>query len=366
MSFLSNLFAKKHEARSVLGIDIGSSSLKVVQLRKESGVIMLETYGELALGPYGGVEVGQATNLPADTIAKTLTDLIRESNITTTDCGVAIPAARSLLTFVDLPRRDNPEEQKTIIQLEARKYIPVPVSEVHLDWFILPDVSLPEEDAKRTPSKTVNVLIVAVHNDEIQLLDSVVRKAELNATFFEIEIFSTIRSVVDEQTKPSMVIDLGAASTKVYIVERGVVAMSHTIPHGGQEVTRAISSSSGIDIAHAEQAKKEEGISEDKHSTHHVAVETSFSNIFAEAKRVLVQFEYEHHRTVSSIILTGGGGVTKRLGEYAKEFFSVETRVADPFAKTQAPAFIRSVLKEIGPEFSVAVGVALRKLEELP
>jgi Tfp pilus assembly PilM family ATPase len=74
MSFLDSLFAKK-EGASVLGVDIGSSSLKVVQLRRERGQAVLETYGELALGPYGGFEVGQATNLPAEKITETLIDL---------------------------------------------------------------------------------------------------------------------------------------------------------------------------------------------------------------------------------------------------------------------------------------------------
>lgn len=67
---------------------------------------------------------------------------------------------------------------------------------------------------------------------------------------------------------------------------------------------------------------------------------------------------------MSSIVLTGGGGVTKELAEYARTFFSIDVKIADPFAKTQAPAFMRTVLEEIGPEFAVAVGLALRKLEE--
>ena len=70
MSFLGNIFGNKKE-KSVLGIDIGSSSMKVVQLRKERGQAVLETYGELALGPYGGEEVGQATNLSAEQITET-------------------------------------------------------------------------------------------------------------------------------------------------------------------------------------------------------------------------------------------------------------------------------------------------------
>jgi len=356
MSFFTNLFGNK-KGGSVLGIDIGSSSLKVVQLRKERGVVVLETYGELALGPYGGVEVGQATNLPADTIAKTLTDLIREASVTTTDCGVSIPSARSLLAFVKLPRRDNPEEQKTIIKLEARKYIPIPISEVQLDWFILP------ESKSGTRSPHVNVLLVAVHNDEIKLLENVITKANLAATFYEIEIFSTVRSVVNEPAKPVMIIDIGAGSTKVYVVEQNVIGVSHAISHGGQDVTQAIAVSSGVGIEHAEQTKKKTGFTgTDK--VLHEQMEGVFSNIFSEAKRVLAQFESEHHRAVSTIVLTGGGGVTKGIIGYAKRFFSVETYIADPFAKVQAPAFMRPVLKEIGPEFSVAVGIALRKLEE--
>ena len=101
MSFFSDLFTKKE--KSVLGVDIGSSSLKVVQLRKEGGQAVLETYGELALGPYGGGEIGQATNLSAEQITETLKDLLREAKVTTKNCGVSIPFARSLLTLVSYP-----------------------------------------------------------------------------------------------------------------------------------------------------------------------------------------------------------------------------------------------------------------------
>ncbi|MDR3547774.1 MAG: type IV pilus assembly protein PilM [Candidatus Pacebacteria bacterium] len=361
MSFLSNLLGGKKKTNSVLGLDIGSSSLKVVQLRKQRDTAVLETYGELALGPYAGGEVGQATNLPADKIAENLRDLLREANVTTTDAGVSIPFSRSLLTLVELPRAKTSEEQKTIVELEARKYIPVPVSEVQLDWFLVPD-AIPE--GKELPSK-VKVLIVAVHNDELKLLQNVVAGAGLTTNFYEIEIFSTIRSVVDEPVKPVMVLDIGASATKVYIVEHGVVALSHNIPQGGQDVTRTIASAQGFKLSKAEELKKEHGFISANAVYDRQTIELVYSHIFEEAKRVLTQYEAVHTTAVSSIVLTGGGGVTKQLGEYAKQFFSMEVHVADPFARTQAPAFMRPVLAEIGPEFAVAVGLALRKLEEL-
>ena len=361
MSFLSNLLGKKKKNKSVLGLDIGSSSLKVVQLRRERGIAVLETYGELSLGPYAGGEMGQATNLPADKIAENLKDLLREANVTTTDAGVSIPFSRSLLTLVELPRAKTPEEQKTIVELEARKYIPVPFAEVQLDWFVVPD---PISEGKE-PSQKVRVLIVAVHNDELTLLQNVVAGAGLTTNFYEIEIFSTIRSVVDEPVKPVMVLDIGASATKVYVVEHGVVALSHNIPQGGQDVTRTISSAQGFTIAKAEAVKKEHGFISEGAVYDRQTIELVFAHIFEEAKRVLTQYEAVRSTKVSGIVLTGGGGVTKQLGDYAKKFFGMEVHIADPFARAQAPAFMRPVLAEIGPEFAVAVGLALRKLEEL-
>ncbi len=360
MSFLSKLFSGNKKSRSVIGIDIGSSSLKVVQLRRDRGVAVLETYGELALGPYAGVEVGQATNLPASKIAETLADLLREANVTTKNTGMSIPFSRSLLTLVELPRRDNPEEQKTVIELEARKYIPVPVSEVQLDWFVIPD-AIPE--GAEPPSK-IQVLLVAVHNDELALLESVVRQTELEASFYEIEIFSTIRSVVDEPVKPVLVLDIGASATKMYVVEHGVIALSHNIPRGGQDVTRTIATSSGISVGSAETLKKQHGFAKSDGAYDRRSIELVFSRIFDEAKRAASQYESVKGKKISGLVLTGGGGVTKELEAYAKTFFSIDVRIADPFGKTQAPAFMRPVLQAIGPEFAVAVGLALRKLEE--
>lgn len=361
MSFLSKLFSSTKKSRSVIGVDIGSSSIKVVQLRREGGTAVLETYGELALGPYSGGEVGTATNLSATKIAESLKDLLREANITSADAGISIPFSRSLLTLVTLPKRDSADEQKTVIELEARKYIPVPVSEVQLDWFILPD-ALPEG---AEPAAKVQVLLVAVHNDELKLLEQVVSQSGLAASFYEIEIFSTIRSVVDEPVKPVMVLDIGASATKVYVVEHGVVALSHNIPQGGQDVTRTIATANQLPIAKAERLKKEHGMDAKTGGYDRKTIETVFTRIFEEARRALTQYEQSQRKAISSIILTGGGGVTKHLGGFAQSLFSVNVTIADPFSKAQTPAFMQPVLKEIGPEFAVAVGLALRKLEEV-
>ncbi|HVU80280.1 MAG TPA: pilus assembly protein PilM, partial [Candidatus Paceibacterota bacterium] len=97
----SKMFSQ--EAKSVLGVDIGTSAIKVVQLRRDKGKVILETYGAISLGPYAGVEIGRATSLPADKIAEALKDVIREANVTTQDAAISIPYASSLISIIKLP-----------------------------------------------------------------------------------------------------------------------------------------------------------------------------------------------------------------------------------------------------------------------
>jgi Tfp pilus assembly PilM family ATPase len=102
-------------------------------LRKKGGKAVLETYGELALGPYAKAEIGQATNLPTEKIIEALSDLMREKevNITTNKCGIAIPFSSSLMSLIEMPMLPY-KQLASMVPLEARKYIPVPISEVTL------------------------------------------------------------------------------------------------------------------------------------------------------------------------------------------------------------------------------------------
>lgn len=369
MALFGNLFAPK--PTSVLGIDIGSSAIKVVQIKKQNGQAVLETYGELALGPYGNATVGQAVVLPPEKIAEALSDLMREINVTTNHCGISIPFASSLMTEMQLPAVSQ-KQLATMVPIEARKYIPVPIAEVMLDWSIIPNNELHPGNSQPAaassapaapgPLPMIDVLVVAIHNDTIGKYKTIVERAALNASFFEIELFSTMRAIVDEPIKPVMIMDIGAASTKVYIVERGVVKSSHTIVRGAQDMTKNISQSLGMPVEKAEITKREQGIVGDKSVAD--ILHLSLDYIFSEANRTLLNYEKKYNRTVSRVYLVGGGSALKGLSEVAKTNFKTEAIQGDPFAKLAAPAFLEAVLKETGPEFAVAIGLALRKLAE--
>ncbi len=352
---------------SVVGVDIGSSSIKLVQLRKSRGVAVLETYGELALGPYAGLEVGQATNLPAEKLAEALTDIMREANVTTKDAGLSVPLSASLVSLISLPTRDQKEIAR-MVPLEARKYIPVPISEVALDWFVLP-----EEEAKylgtaagkgEAASRATNVLIVAIHNDTLGKFQAAAQGAAITTTFFEIETFSTARSSLSQDVSPVMILDIGAASTKMYIVEFGIVQVSHAVPKGSQDITLALSKSLALSIPEAETRKRERGISISDGTATDESISLSLDYLMTEASRVLQSYQKRSNKVVSKVVLSGGGSALKGIEAYAKKFIDVPIELANPFAKTETPAFIEDALKGAGPTFAVAVGLALRKLQE--
>lgn len=368
---------------SVVGVDIGSAYIKVVQLRRKSGKAVLETYGSLAIGPYGGVEIGRATHLPPDRIAEALRDLLREAHVTTTSAAFAIPFASSLIATMDMRVLD-PKQLASAVSLEARKYIPVPISEVALDWWIIPEEPnrtfsslgekvqlgkppLPENSGRPVPDdpnapKDMKVLIAAIHNEAMSRYEEVVRQSGLISSFFEIELFSAIRALFPQDLLPHAVLDLGAGETKLYLIERGLIRSSHIINHGGQDITLALSRSLGISVEEAEKKKRVEGILQNGEETEGA---TAILNVICgETNRVLANFEHKFGRKVNDVVLTGGGANLPGLEALAERTMSVESLRANPFKQTLAPAFLDEVLKGVGPEFTVAVGIAFRKLQE--
>lgn len=353
-------FGEKRQ--SVIGVDIGSSSAKIVQLRKERGKAVLETYGELSLGPYGGVEVGRAVKLPPEKVAEAVKDLLKEANVSTADCALTVPMRSSMTAVITVPTYDD-ERLKTMVPIEARKYIPVPMSQVTLDWFRIPKPEALEAEAAR--SGQTEVMIVAIHNETLDTLSRVVEDAQLNASFFEIEMFSAIRAVVDpNEPSATMIIDVGAGATKAYVVERGVVRDSHSISRGSQEITIDLSKSLGVTVDYAEKLKRNAGKNELQQDQKIKEIaDLVYQPIWSEAMTFILAYQKRTRSVISRVILVGGGAMFPGLSTTAQQKLGIEVLRADPFAKVFAPAFLQGVLRENGMAFAGAIGIALRKLE---
>lgn len=350
-------------AESVCGVDFGSSALKVVQLKKKEGAAVLETYGAVALGPYVGMEAGRAARLQSNKLVEALHDVMREAKITATQCGVAVSMSSSMIAAIELPLRPE-QDASQIIPIEARKYIPTPISEVALDWRILPPPLAP--DAPDAPVAKTEVLITAIHRDALERLKKVLADAGLLPSFLEIEIFATARAarLAARQAAPAPdaavgVIDIGASLTKISIIDRGVLRDAHVVSRGGQDLTLALAQSLGISVAEAEARKRAGG---DGGSEPASAV---VSFILAEAREVFAHYEARAGRALEGVVFSGGGALSGGLLAAAEKAFSLPVTLIDPMMQLAAPAFLSPLLARAGPEFAVAIGAALRRLEEV-
>ncbi|MEA3399026.1 MAG: type IV pilus assembly protein PilM [Patescibacteria group bacterium] len=370
---LSKLFPeglpfKKEESESVLGVDIGSSSIKIVQVKKKEGKAILETYGSLALGPYAKTEIGQVTNLSSTELFQALSDIINESNVTTKVSAIAIPSSASLVSIISIPSAVDKENLDKIIPIEAKKYIPVPISEVTLDWWVMPErVESFEENENNENNVTrevkKEVLLVAIHNDILVKYRELLNKTKLDSKFFEIEVFSSIRSTFSHELAPVLLVDFGASKTKLSIAEYGVVKVFHVISRGSADITKNISQSMSVSFEEAEKLKREVGLDREVNKDVAMAVESSFNYIFSEINKIVLNYEKKYNKSINKVIFSGGGALTKGLADRAGKNFKVKVFFGDPFSKTESPAFLESVLKKSGPEFAVAVGLAFRQLK---
>lgn len=370
---LSKLFSSSGLSRGsggVIGVDIGSSAIKVVQLTREHGSAKLETYGELQLGPYADMEIGRATNLEPAKLTEALRDIIREASVTSRQAAISIAYSSSFVTVLSLPVTDE-SQLASSVPLEARKYVPVPINEVSLDWFVIPDAHGSEKKRDKKKAAQANtahdtrILLAAIHNEALARYQEIAKGASISTNFFEIEIFSSIRSSLREEDDAVALIDIGAATTKLYIVEGGVIQRTHSMTAGAQDLTLALATALEMPGAEAEELKRRVGLlGEGDDARAREALRTELDRILSESRRVISS--HEHTRApVGSVVITGGGALLKGLSEYAAEQLEKDVELADPFSKVAYPAFLSDTLKEAGPSFAVAIGIALRRLNEM-
>lgn len=358
LSSLTSLFkpdpTKSSVKGSVIGVDIGASAIKIVQLKNAKGIPTLETYGELQLGPYEGVEVGRNTHLPLQKTIEALIDILREAGTTGKEVAFALPYNSSFINIVTLPTIDT-EQVASMIPIEARKYIPLPLTQVSLDWFVL---------GTNEAEKSMQVLILATHAETLTKYSAVMAGAGLSSISQEVEVFSSIRSTATLKDEHIGIIECGASSTRLYIIEKGVIKKTHSILMSGVEITRSLSTTLNISFEEAEEQKRLFGIQGNSDDPRvQKAVLAVLERGLRELHTVLARYEESNAIKIQKIITSGSGALLKGLTPYVGDMFSVPVVQADPFAKVAYPAFLEDTLKEAGPSFAVAVGVALHAFQ---
>ena len=355
---LSSLSVASNEVpHKVVGIDFGSSSVKVVEVDYKDNVLALGTYGELQLGPYGDADLGSTVDLNIDKRIEAAVDAIRESGVTAKKGVLALPLSESFVTVISLNLK-NGEDLRSKVHVEARKYIPVPLADVKLEWSELQQI----EDPKNPPL-TRDVLLAAIQNTALAEMKQMLDVLQMQSQPSEIELFSTLRAVTRETDTSLAVIDLGAHMSKLYISQDGFLQRIHRVATGGAQVTTTLAHGLSIPFEDAENMKRNV-VKGGEHSDEiEKLMRSTFNRPLMEFKRVLKQHELRTGTPIARVVLTGGSSSFNGFVEYAKYVLDRDVMLANPFSKVAYPAFMEDTLTEIGPLFSVALGAALRAFE---
>ena len=342
-------------ASQIAGVDIGMYSTKVVQLRYEKERAILENYGELLNERYfkgkGGIGGGFLRYSDND-IAEIIKDLFTESKITAQEIVFSLPAASGFVVKITLPKI-SPREVQSAIPFEARKYIPIPMSEVVLDWDLLPS----------DQRDVTEVLLVAVPREAVEKFKRVAAIAHIRIRALEIETFSLARSLIAHDPTPTAIISIGHYDTSLAIVDQVKLRVSHHFDRGCHELTKALERGLNVNIERAEQIKQDIGLGERVEDKEITSILTPFlQTLMSEIDRVVDVYNRKAARKVQKINLTGGGSQLKGIVEFAATHFGIEVTKGNPFARVVSPAFMQPVLRQIGPAFSIATGLALHEI----
>ncbi len=341
--------------KSFLGVDVGSSALRVVEIAGWGDRRTLKNYGEIRMRamykePFRSFEKN-ALLLSTNDIGKALRGILEEAHITEKKVIFAISDFSTFFTTFELPPMKE-KEFGDAVRFEARRHVPLPLSEVVLDWQLL-------EKAK--DKRASRVLLVAVPKEVVNYYEEIARFANLKLIALEAEIFGNIRSYLKTERSPVILIDIGSHTTTVSVVANALLRISHTVNVGGNSFTDRIAKSLSVNYEKAEQEKIQKGI----HLMQgNVRILLPLVDLIAtEIRKALEGFELQKAGIASKIVLSGGASKLPGLREYLERQFGKRTELIAPFQYLLYPPLLEDLMKDMGPSYAVAVGMALRGFE---
>lgn len=387
------LFGGKKEEHfdGMLGVDIGPSGIKVAELVPEKGRLRLSTYGYSELAE-AKPDAPTLIDMP-DKAAELIRATIKDAGMKATRAVAALPSAQVFQTIVTIPQVKTKEELKSMIEMQASKLLPLPLTEMIVDSNVLDKDLLPKEvlhekkdknpekkEDKKEPEekkegegetaaeakKHIRVLVTAAPRTLVQKYIDIFRRAKLELVSLETEVFALIRALVGKDKSRILIVDMGFTQTNIAIVDKGIPYLSRSMKGGGAGITQALAASMGTSYEDAERMKRDLSMANGESEPPKV-IKDALQPVVHELRYALelyAQQAFHDNRSVEKIILTGGSAHLPSLDPYFTKELNVNVYVGDPWARIAAPPALRPVLEEVGPRFSIALGLAMRVSEE--
>lgn len=342
-----------------LGVDIGTTSIKAVELTKSGkGVFTLNNYA--LMEAYGHLErfnsALQSSNLKLlDTdIVSYLRLMMSKAHFTTNRVIASLPAFSAFTTLLELPVMSDREIGQSIA-FQAKNYVPLPISTVTLDWIKVGERQDPGGAKKQ------QVFLISVANEQIEKYTTIFRSAGLKLEALEIEGISIARALTIGNPKPMLIVDIGGRSTALSVAQNGFLKFAGQTDFSSGSLTQALSTALNIGARRAEDLKRQTtlmgGAGEQELSTIMLPIIDAILN---EAKRVKSGFENGYKDQIAGVILAGSGANMAGLDKYASQQLGLPVTIANPLEHIAYPSELSVVMKTLGPTLSTVTGLAIK------
>lgn len=354
-------------SKKFLGVDIGSSGIKVVEVKFQNEKPYLSNYAWMQFSGTRGVE--SVLSLPDEFVAACLRRLVRESGFDSRRVNLSVPASGGLITLIEFPETIE-KDLAQAIRFEAHKYIPTALEDVVFSWDIVGRSSFPKnapEKSSKSPKPMGNsregggkleVLLVAASKNKVAKFEKIVQDAGLELESIEIESFSLVRSLVGNDSGNFLIIDMGHRICNIILVEKGIIKINRNIDAGGRDITRAIARNMNLDEGRAEQMKLG---TPDFFSKEASIIFPTLDVVVGEINRVLGSFYGKDGGVrLDGIILSGGSANLGGMDKYFSEKLGIKTYLGNPFGRVAYDKELSGIIPKIKSSFSVAIGLAIR------
>ena len=353
--FLSSIFSP----RSYLGVDIGTTSIKIVEIEKGRGKPELKNYG--ILESHGHLErvndaiYTSSLKMADKETAELLKIILSSSKFKTKNAVASIPSFSSFITFMEIPQMPAADTAKAL-QFQIRQYIPLPSSDVAIDW-----LKIGEKEDQRGFIRQ-QIILIAVPNEQLFKYREIFKLAGLRLMALEVESLSLVRSLVAGDQTLTLLVDIGGRSTSIMIVDKGTLRHGSHTDFAGASLTQAIANGLQINVRRAEDLKRRKGLVA-KGGEYELSTLTSFylDAIINEVKRAKEIAENNQEIKLERIILAGGGANLPGIGQYFESQIGLPTVIGNSFLTLKYPDQIEPIAKELGSTLGVAIGLGIRE-----
>ena len=356
MGFADLLKGKKS---TLLGLDISSSAVKLLELSEQNNRFRVEGYAVEPIPPNSVVE---KTITDIESVGETIRRALRRSGSKVTQCAVAVAGSAVITKEIAMPAALNDEEMASQIELEADQYIPYPLEEVALDFEVL--------GSNEDNPDMVDVLLAACRAENVDARVAAVELGGLTAKIVDVEAYALENAVILISSqlpehgfgKTVAIVDIGATMTTLNVLQDQRIIYTREQVFGGRQLTEEIQRRFGLTYEEAGLAKRQGGLPDN----YVPEVLEPFKEAMAQQVSRSLQFFFSssQHNAIDHLVLAGGCAAIQGADELVAERVGIPTSIANPFSSmTLSPKVHAQALSDDASALMIACGLALRSFD---